>query len=448
MSVWLLSLLVLSAQPAGPESALVVSTDVLERLPLPAAPSSVVVDVWAREVRLTTPRAADVARAVKASRLCPAVEVRNGLVVLRCRTGRVEAALADGKKGKELAVSAPRGLPRDDALSLGASWHYPPERFQLGGPCPGTTPEGQAECLLAKGKADDAVPLLRTALQHGNGDFAALRLGDIALAKGDVLGALASYQAAGRKDLWGRLAAMRLCELAGCAREEFVFDSARLPEPLATEVDLRLARTLTLQGDDRRAAVALQKRMMDRERPPVCPAWPRVCVGVALAALRDEDAQVQALGLELFVAQEKELGASTDPLLLRAASDVAAAMGAPSFAANVLATATPAVPSSHLAEHLTRVAALYEAAGDRHRAAVVKEYAKVRLGRSLRVKAPAAPPPDTRTVALQQKMAQVLDDAAAALEVADALATASRSRAAAVLGAQAVKAPPAESAKP
>ncbi|GMU58403.1 MAG: hypothetical protein AMXMBFR34_01660 [Myxococcaceae bacterium] len=440
LKVALLGLWVLAAAPAGAQSALVVGSEAMERLPLPVAPAALEVDVWAREVRLTTARPGDVVRAVKASRLCPSVEVRDGAVVLRCRTGQVEATLARGRKGRELALSVPRGLPRDDAQASGASWHYPPEVFQLGGACPGTTPEGKAECLLAAGKVDDAVPLLREALLHGNGDFAALRLGDIALAGGDLLGALASYQAAGRKDLWGRLAAMRLCELAGCAREEFVFDSARLSEPLATEVDLRLARTLALQGHDRRAALALRRRMMDRTRQPVCPSWPRVCAGVALAALRHEDAEVQALGLELFVAQEQELGASSDPLLLRAASDAAAAIGAPFFAANVLATATPHVPPSRLWEHLARVASLYEAAGDRHRADVVREYAKARLGRPLRVKAPAPPPPDTATAALQQKLTRVLEEATASLEVAAALSTAGRSRASAVLGARAVTA--------
>lgn len=444
MSPTLLALVVLAATPKAPrdtESVLVVSTDTLERLPLPAWPSSVSVDVWQREVRLVVGRAAQVAKAVRASRLCPKAEVRDGVVVLRCRTGQVEARVAKGQRGAELALSTPRGLPRDDRQSQGASWHYPPEHFSLGGPCPGTTPEGQAECLLAQGRPDEAVPLLREALQHGNGDFAALRLGDIALAKGDVLGALASYQAAGRKDMYGRLAAMRLCELAGCEREEVVFDSARLPEPLGTEVDLRLARALALRGEDRRAAVALHHRLMARERPPVCPAWPQVCAGVALAALRHDDASVQAVGLEVFLGLQRELGASQDAVLLRAASDTAAHLGAPAFAANLLATATPFVAASRLGEHLARVAWLYEVAGDSLRADVVREYGKTRLKRPLRVKPPSPTPPDTRTEALTQQMGTVLDEAGAALELADALSVTSRSRASAVLGAAAVAKP-------
>lgn len=451
MGLSLLALAVLAATPKAPsdsESALVVFTDTIERLPLPTAPAAIDVDVWKREVRLTVAKPALVAKALRGSRICPKVNVRDGRVVLHCRIGAVEARPGVGRSGPQLALSVPRGLPRDDRQSLGATWHYPPERFSLGGPCPGTTPEGRAECLLATGRPDDAVPLLREALQHGNADFAALRLGDIALAKGDVLGALASYQAAGRKDLYGRIALMRVCELAGCQREELVFDSARLPEPLGTEVDLRLARALALRGQEGRAALALHRRLMDRERPPVCPPWPQVCAGVALSALRHEDDQVQALGLEVFLGMQRELGLSSDPELLRAASDVAAHFGAPGFAANLLATATPHVLPSRLGEHLARVAFLYEAAGDSLRADVVRAYAKTRLSRPLNVKPPPPSRPDLRTDGLATKMDAVLDEAGAALELADALAVTSRSRASAVLGAAAVAMPVAVDSPP
>lgn len=444
MTAWLLTALLLSAAPkAPPESTLVLATEVLERVPLPVAPRAVSFDVWRREVRLSTSSAA-VVRALKSSRLCPRAEVHDGAVVARCKNGQLVVTLARGRRGVELSLAQLRGLPRDDAPSLGTAWHYPPERFGLGGACPGTTPEGKAECLLAQGRADDAVPLLTQALQHGNGDFAALRLGDIALAKGDTLGALASYQAAGRKDNWGRLAAMRLCELSGCEREESVFDSARLPEPLATEVELRLARTPALRGEDRRAAVALLRRLADKAQPPVCPSWPAVCAGVALVSLRGDDLELEALGLELFLHLQQQVGTSQDTVLLRAAAEAAAHLGAPAFAANLLATATPAVPPARLVEHLARVATFYEAAGDRLRADVVRDYARVVVKRTLRVKAPAPPPPDVATVELQAKLETTRDRASAALELADALAVVGRSRASAVLGAREVLGPDAD----
>jgi hypothetical protein len=442
VTTWLLGALLLSAAPkAPPESALVLTTEVLERLPLPVAPRAVSFDVWRREVRLITASPAAVARALEASRLCPQAEVRDGAAVARCKNGRLVASLGRGRRGVELSLAQLRGVPRDDAPSLGTSWHYPPERFGLGGACPGTTPEGKAECLLAQRRPDEAVPLLTEALQHGNGDFAALRLGDIALAKGDILGALARYQAAGRKDNWGRLAAMRLCELVGCEREESVFDSARLPEPLATEVELRLARTLALRGEDRRAALALLRRLADRARPPVCPSWPAVCAGVALVNLCSDDLELEALGLEVFLHFQQQVGTSQDTVLVRAAAEAAARLGAPAFAANLLATATPAVPRTRLVEHLSRVVTFYEAAGDRLRADVVRDYARVVVKRPLRVKSPTPPPPDGATVELEAKLETTRQRVSVALELAHALATVGRSRASAVLGAGAVLGP-------
>lgn len=445
MTPWLLCALVLAAPrtpgaaPRG--SALVLVTDVLERVPLPVTPRSVEVDGWAREVRVASARPAAVARALRVSRLCPRSEVRDGLVVAHCTCGQLRATIERGRQGPELALSRPRGVPPEKGRALGISWHYPPERFGLGGACPGATPEGRAECLIARGRLDEAVPLLSEALQHGNGDFAALRLGDVALARGDLPGAVAHYQAAGRRDHWGRLAAMRLCELMGCEREEAVFDSARLSEPLATEVDLRLARLLVYRGEDKRAAAHLQRRLVARERPPACAEWPEVCAGVALAALRADDLELQALGLELFLGQQGELGVSKDAALLRAAAEAAAGLGAPAFAANLLATATPVVPPSRLPEHLARVVSLYEAAGDRVRAETVRDYARARFRRPLRPHVSPAAPADTEAAQLAARLDVTLDQAASALELADALVVAGRSRASAVLGPRAV-APP------
>lgn len=440
MIAWLVTATLLSAAPsdAPPERTFVLVTEVLERVPLPVLPRAVSFDVWQREVRLTTPRAAAVARALAGSRLCPKVAVRDGAVVARCRNGQLLVTVERRGRGAELAIAQLRGLPRDDPRSLGTAWHYPPERFGLGGACPGTTPEGKAECLIAEGRLDDAVPLLDRARQHGNGDFAALRLGDVALAKGDTLGAFAHYEAAGQKNSWGRLAAMRLCELNGCEREVSVFDSARLAEPLATEVELRLARALALRGEDRLAAQTLEARLADQRRPPLCPAWPAVCAGVALASLRSGDQALEALGLELFLRQQQELGMTKDTVLLRAAAEAAAELGAPAFAANLLATATPVVPRAHLREHLARVASFYDAAGDRLRAGVVRDYARLVLQRPLRVRGPAPAPAEPPVSALQEKLGVTLAQAAATLELADAAAIVGRARAAAVLGASAV----------
>lgn len=449
MTPWLLTAVLLSAapkppaepKPPPPESRLVLAVDVLERVPVPVKPRAVLVDEWKREVRIATGSLWATARAFRRSRLCPRAEVRDGVVVAHCRNGQLRVTVERGRKGPELAIAQLRGLPYDDPQSLGVAWHYPPERFGMGAPCPGTTPEGKAECLVAEGRYDEAEPLLREALQHGNGDFAALRLGDLALARGDAPGALTSYQAAGRRNNFGRLAAMRLCELSGCENEETVFDSARLPEPLATEVDLRLARLLVLRGEEKRAALALQARFNVPNRPPVCRAWPQVCAGIAFVALHNDDPEVEALGLEVFLGQQAQVGTSHDAALLRAAAEAAAHLGAPAFAANLLATATPDVPRARMAEHLTRVATFYEAAGDRLRAGVVRDYARAVLRRSLRVKAPPPTRPDTATTELQEKVEVTLDGASATLELADALAAVGRSRASAVLGAREVLGP-------
>jgi hypothetical protein len=444
VTLWLLTAVWLGAAPARPASQPqpVLMTELVERLPLPARPGRLEVDVWAREVRLTTAEPNAVARAVGSSRVCPKVEVRDGRVVLRCRTGQLRAELVRGRRGAELSLAQLRGLPSDDARAQGAAWHYPPELVGLGGACPGTTPEGRGECLLAQRRTKEAVPLFTEALSGPNQSFAALRLADLALAAGDWVAALAQYEAIPESGLWGRVAAVRRCELVGCEQAEALYASARLPAPVATELGLRHVRFLALSADVPRALQALQQQLVAGRDP--CQGWPRVCADVVSAALRHEDLDVVALGLEAFLREQEARGPARDAAMLRVAADAAGRLGAPFYAANLLASATPLVPPARLGEHLAAVAGFFDAAGDAVRANVIRDYARARLKRPLKVQA-AAP---ASGVELSAVLAKTRSEADLAIELAQAMAAASRSRASAVLGARAVvppEAPPAAS---
>lgn len=414
--------------PSANESALLLTAAAIERVEVKLVALQVDVDAWRAEVTLTAPEGGEALRKlVPKTQLCPRRVVRDGALVLGCRSPRIEVAVRQRADGVALELIELRGLPHDEARATGVAWHYPPERHAYGQPCPGSQPVGVAECLVHAGKLEEAEKLLRGVLEQNTDAFAMLRLGDLVL-KRDPLEALAHYQAAGRRDFFGRVARVRVCELTGCDEDlRLVYDPSGMPEPMRTEIELRYARALSLKGALRASAEALLARLNEPRRDPVCPAWPEVCAGVSARALESQDVEVQALGLEVFLGYQREAGPVKDVALVRRVADVAATFGAHAFAANVLVSVTDRVPRARLKEHLERLVELYMRAGDPVRAGVVRDYAATRLKATLAEKPLPKAKAEPRNDVLD-RVEVVLEEANRQLDLASALSTVSRAR--------------------
>jgi len=429
--VWPLLLLTATFGAAPPlkeaPSASLLLSEWVERIRLPAQHLSVRADLWRSELELTSelpPQTLLRAFPKGAARSCPKRVIKVHVLVLRCDSSRVQATV----RGSQLELTLARGLPWKNLGAPALSWHYPPERFGLGSACPaGSTDEGRLECRIAVGATNEQVT---QALQGMTGPMASLREGDLALSRNDVTSALAAYERVGRTGLIARLARVRLCEISGgCvggSEENSTFDTNVLPEPARTELELRHVRTLTLWGQRSRAAALLNARMADRTRDDACRLWPEVCDGVITSALNEADLELQALGLEMFLRRPQSNAALR---LTRQASDAAARLGAPGFAANLLASASDSAPRDELEAHLRRVIELYELARDPVRAAVVREYARTVIahrtfGSVRALPLETEPPP----ASMNPQMKVLYDDVKRELELAKAVGTVSRAR--------------------
>jgi hypothetical protein len=354
--------------------------EALEHVALPSAPAAVRVRSLAQVVVLSAPsNAAALARAIRSARraVCPEVETRPGEVVLRCRSNRVVARVVPRAHGALLELAEARGLPwsGDDAPPL---LPFDPERAGLGKPCPGSTPSGRAECLLARG--DEAAARAALAEEGAVPDHAALRLGDLAHAAGD-LRAAATHWAHVEAAPWARLAAARLCELAApclaAPRAAALFATEGLPPALARDLAARWARALAFAGQPLEALRALAEAAPEAS---ACAAAPALCQRVAAAALRlrgPPAAEALTLWVELPARDRGPAAWEAQT----AAALVAERHGAPAFAAGLLASAAARAPAAELPEHLLRTAELYLAAGDRVRAGVVLDFARARARR-------------------------------------------------------------------
>lgn len=405
----------------------------IERVEVKLPKLDVEVDAWRAEVHLRAKEGPEALRKlVPKTQLCPRRVVRDGALVLSCRTARFEVHTRQAGDVIALELIELRGLPHDEPKATGVAWHYPPDRHAYGQPCPGSHPVGTAECLMRAGKLAEAEQVLRGVIEQNTDAFAMLRLGDLVLRR-DPLEALAHYQAAGRRDFFGRVARVRVCELTGCADDDKhrVYDPTGMPEPMRTELELRFARALSLSGDLKGGAQVLIARLTEQRRDPVCPSWPEVCAGVSARALESPDVEVQALGLEVFLGYQRESGPVKDVALVRRVAEVAAGFGAHAYAANVLASVTDAVKAPRLKEHLERLVEYYTRAGDPVRAAVVRDFAATRLKAPLVEKRAPKAKPEPRDDLLER--AQVaMEEATRQLDLAAALSTVSRARTAAV----------------
>lgn len=369
-----------AAAPAAPPPA-VDGIEAIEHVPLPATAGPLRVRVRALEsaVVLEAPRdAAAVARAVRAAprAVCPGMSVEGAEVRLACRSRRLVARLTPRAGGALLEIWETRGLPweGDDAPPL---LPLDPPAAGLGHGCPGSTPGGRAECALGRGDREAArAALAEAAVQPGpEAGHAALRLGDLAYAAGD-LRAAATHWAHAQGQPWDRVAAARLCELSFACVAAAGAPPAGLPDALARDLALRRGRALAFAG---RAGEGLREIAADAA--PACASAPATCQRVALLALREPGpAAVEALALWIDLPARGRGPAAFDAEV--AAAAVAELVGAPAFAANVLAAAAAHAPPAALPGHLLRTAELYLAANDRIRAGVVLEFARTRAGRA------------------------------------------------------------------
>lgn len=374
--------------PPPPESEVVLTAEAVERVVLPVPGVTLEVKPWAGELHLSvkgSPKALFAHLKKSAPGMCPDVELRGTTVVLVCETSRLAATLEQAPKGGVLDLRATRGLPYGGTDGSPLRFSYVNASPVLG-KCPATTSLAKAECLVSEQKYVEAKAAFLAVSDKPSG-FQAMRLGDLALAiDRDAVAALDWYQKAGNRDLFGRMSQERACELVGGCLDRHepmeVFRSDRVNEPMRTELELRRVRALTLSGRVEEAVALLQERTSARERTPACPVWPTVCEQVSLRAMRSDDLEQQAIGLELYVRLQRE-APTTDVSLARVAADVSGALGAPRFGANLLAMLTPVVPPGEMQGHLARVVQLFEQAGDSVRADVVRDYALARLGKKL-----------------------------------------------------------------
>lgn len=412
-----------------------------ERIPLPVSvkPADLVVEPLTATIELRRINNAKVVAqkmAQSAGQICPRVEAVGGSVILHCQTKRLDAHLAVERGKTFLEIEQLRGLPwrhAGDRMDV----FYEPVSVGFGGPCPGTMVSGRAECALRDGRIEEATALFRQALNSApQASFAGTRLGDMALASGDVAGALNFYRRSSFGDMFGRVAASRLCELDGScidnekARER-LFHGADQPEPVRSEMLLRGARAAIFANQFGDAAQLLSKAVDNRTSGACSEMGQLLCRRMLVAVLERAEGDDGALAIETWLAlPDKYQGPLAMPLV-RAVAEKAAQIGAPVFGANLLAANATTAEGPGLAEHLLRTTEMYIQAGDLVRARVVVDYADTRDTRGGRNSGFAGP----RWQAIRNQLkGEGTEDGRSSVSAFDALATESARDVAAAYG--------------
>jgi hypothetical protein len=373
------------AASAASGAVLVSTVMAAERIQLPKTrgPIDLVVDPLSKEISLGAPRdlgavAARVAAGL--GNICPNWEVSGGRVVLKCRTNRLQAAIVDDHPRRFLDIHELRGLPRDGADQR-LDVFYDPARMGLGSPCPGRGPAARGECALRDGQLGEAEMQLKLAVDSYDRTFAHLRLGDLAARRQDFAGAALMWANAGSGGPFGRLAVARLCELRGdciAGGADHIFDAGEIAEPVRTELALRGARIDAFAG----RTTKVIKRISDllaRSDGGCTRLGRQFCRRLLLAALQDpgKDGGRRALEVYLMLPGRNEPPYAAE--MAGAAAARSAELGAPIFAANLLASVAGSVRPADTGPHLLRTAELYLAGKDQPRAQLVLDYAETRL---------------------------------------------------------------------
>jgi len=380
------TLLALAAGPASAEAPSLMATATVDRVRLPDGPApALAVRPLRAEIRLGAPgHVKALARALSRKRAspCAVVKVDGGGVTLGCRSRRIAAALKREPGGLWLDVRELRGLSWDPAAGGLAAWELSAARCPAGAQAPG------ADCLLRSGDVPAAMAALEAGAKSADWPAAALRLGDLAAARGDFEGALVQWRrTATAATAEGRLARARLCEtsggcLTGRAADQ-AHDTTGLAEPHRTELELRRIQAEAAAGRLAAAARLALARVTDLRRPALSEAARDFLLELALAGLTARDAPELDDALALYLSLRPPDDHPLAVPLVRAAAEVAAAGGAPAYAARLLSSATAVVPPAELAAHLRRCAQLYFRAGEGVRAQMILRYAREHLGKRL-----------------------------------------------------------------
>jgi hypothetical protein len=314
------------------------------------------------------------------SQICPtASTTQKDLLVLTCTTRRVWAALYEDKLGLYLDLRSLRGLPWDGetALPLRA---WPIDALGIPDKCPGRLDATLGECALAEGKFEEAEAHFKRGRTGPDASFCYLRLGDLALHAGDPEAAVNLYAFIAPVGPLGRIARARLCELTGACMAErasaVVADTFAMSGALKAELDMMTWRREVFMGREDKVMGAFTQALV--ERPELCADSVAFCQRMLMAGLNSSDDGARTAALSGWLVDQVREGPHKLDLAL-AAARAAEDMGAPAFAANVLAAMS--VPKAQLAPHLLRIVDLYLSGRDFVRANVVLEYAEGKLGR-------------------------------------------------------------------
>jgi hypothetical protein len=432
---------------ATAQEAWAAATHSAERLVLPKLRSPIKVEVspFSHTIRLTAKgQIPALARAMREmpSVLCPQMEVTLSAVLLQCKTTLLDVSLSEGRRPRFLDIRQLRGLPYRVGHGGFPLVGYPPEKILLGGPCPGTTPNGKGECRLMAGDRKGARDFYIQALHTVDWPFAALRLGDLALAEENPATALAWYDRASGLGGYGRLATLRLCELKGtCDSKEhaLVFESFGLPNYLKLEVDIRAARYQAFKERMGLASALVLKSLGSHHRDTFDAKIVSLIRQIDLAAFNSGEIDEQEVALAVYLWLRGIEDEMSVPLATSAA-ETAQRLGAPVFAGQLLASVTSKIPAPQLPDHLLRTAELYLDGEDRIRAGMIYDFAESRLRKATMATARwkavwAATFPD-RKRGLTAPVVPTFPESDSSSEIAAAVLALSRARSAQLSGAQ------------
>jgi hypothetical protein len=332
---------------------------------------------------MNNPKAVAQKMALGAGQICSDVDVVGTSVVVHCRTKRIDAHLVVERGKTYLEIEQLRGLPfRFEPAQLNV--FYDPPSVGFGGPCPGTTLAGRGECALKDGRVEEATGMFRLALgSAGQASFAGLRLGDLAAARGDIIGALNYYRRASYSDLFGSIAVARLCELDGGCLEENrtrVFSPGGKPDPVRSELQLRGARAALFQEDYSEAGRLLADAADNLTSGACTEMGQLLCRRILMVVLQHSKGEEATRAIETWLSLSDKYQGPMVKQLMWAVAEKAAEIGAPSFGANLLAANATSAEGPGLGEHLLRTAEMYLQADDVVRARVVVDYADTRGG--------------------------------------------------------------------
>jgi hypothetical protein len=202
---------------------------------------------------------------------------------------------------------------------------------------------------------------------------------------GDVGGAMNFYRRYSYSDTFGRLAAARLCELDGnCLAHtaDRVFSAQDQPEPVKSELLLRGARVALFNDQYAEAGHLLAQAVADRTVGACTELGQLLCRRMLLIVLERLTGSDGAEAVNTYLGLPDREQGPMALTLMRAAAERAVTVGAPAFAANLLASHATSAEGPGLGEYLLRAAEMYLMADDVVRARVVQDYAETRVAKN------------------------------------------------------------------